>query len=126
MTYSTELWHYGVKGQKKGVRRYQNMDGSLTSDGRSHYGIQERPKGVGTNAPGYAVKKRKPMTLRQRRLMQAKRAETIRRNNASDRRHRIALGIGAAGTLGLMAAGNHLVRKAAINELRRSITARKR
>lgn len=31
--------HYGVKGQRRGVRRYQNEDGSLTSLGRQHYGI---------------------------------------------------------------------------------------
>lgn len=31
--------HYGVKGQRRGVRRYQNDDGSLTSLGRQHYGI---------------------------------------------------------------------------------------
>lgn len=34
----TELYHYGVKGQKWGVRRYQNSDGSLTEAGRAHYG----------------------------------------------------------------------------------------
>ena len=34
--------HYGVKGQKRGVRRYQNEDGSLTDLGRRHYGIFER------------------------------------------------------------------------------------
>ena len=29
-----ELYHYGVKGQKWGVRRYQNKDGSLTAAGK--------------------------------------------------------------------------------------------
>ena len=33
------LSHSGVKGQKWGVRRYQNADGSLTPEGRIHYGL---------------------------------------------------------------------------------------
>lgn len=32
-----ELYHHGVKGQKHGVRRYQNEDGSLTPEGRLRY-----------------------------------------------------------------------------------------
>ena len=32
-----ELYHYGIKGMKWGVRKYQNEDGSLTSAGKSRY-----------------------------------------------------------------------------------------
>ena len=32
-----ELYHHGVKGQKWGVRRYQNADGSLTAAGTKRY-----------------------------------------------------------------------------------------
>lgn len=31
------LEHHGIKGQKWGVRRYQNPDGSLTDAGKKHY-----------------------------------------------------------------------------------------
>lgn len=32
-----ELYHHGIKGQKWGVRRFQNKDGSLTSAGKKRY-----------------------------------------------------------------------------------------
>lgn len=30
--------HYGIKGQKWGVRRFQNDDGTLTAEGKARYG----------------------------------------------------------------------------------------
>lgn len=35
---NSELYHWGIKGQRWGVRRYQNEDGSLTEAGRERYG----------------------------------------------------------------------------------------
>lgn len=36
---SDSLTHWGVKGMKWGTRQYQYKDGSLTPEGREHYGV---------------------------------------------------------------------------------------
>lgn len=39
-----ELYHHGVKGQKWGVRRYQNENGTLTDKGRARFDKVNRSK----------------------------------------------------------------------------------
>ena len=38
---NNELQHHGIKGQKWGIRRFQNKDGSLTPAGNKRYGSKE-------------------------------------------------------------------------------------
>ena len=33
------LYHHGIKGQKWGIRRFQNEDGTLTAEGRQRYEV---------------------------------------------------------------------------------------
>lgn len=40
----SELYHHGVKGQRWGIRRFQNKDGTLTSAGRKRRGLVEQIK----------------------------------------------------------------------------------
>lgn len=64
--YKDELWHWGIKGMKWGVRRYQNKDGTLTAAGKKHYAedgnsgedaqqpkTEYAPKRSGKNAEDY-------------------------------------------------------------------------
>lgn len=63
-TYKNELYHWGIKGMKWGVRRYQNKDGTLTATGKKHYNgdgnageeaeqVEYAPKRTGKDASAY-------------------------------------------------------------------------
>lgn len=61
--YSQYLEHYGIKGQKHGIRRFQNEDGSLTQEGRTRYGVGDKKdwrklnKDAAKDAKEYAIAK---------------------------------------------------------------------
>lgn len=40
--YKDELYHHGIKGQKWGVRRFQNSNGTYTAEGKKRYSSDEK------------------------------------------------------------------------------------
>ena len=52
--YTSELYHHGIKGQKWGVRRFQNLDRSYTAAGKKRYA----EKSSGRNGMSDSTKKK--------------------------------------------------------------------
>lgn len=74
--YGEDLVHHGTKGMKRGVRRYQNPDGSLTDEGYAHYGRNKPKKKRGLFG---LEKKRKPAPRKKQKVIDE---ETIERGKA--------------------------------------------
>lgn len=72
-----ELYHWGTKGMKWGIRRYQNKDGSLTPAGRKRYASENEK----LKAREKAIKGREKAAARQAKL-DAKKAELDAREAA--------------------------------------------
>lgn len=62
------LEHHGIKGQKWGVRRYQNPDGTLTSEGKKRYLGTTAGKRASNNRPSKSYEMR-AMSYRQRNIL---------------------------------------------------------
>lgn len=61
--YYDELYHHGIKGQRWGVRRFQNKDGSLTKLGQKRVDKAQR-KVAKSERGGFLVKKKAPTVER--------------------------------------------------------------
>ena len=101
-----ELYHWGIKGMKWGIRRFQNKDGSLTPAGRKRYEDGDGPSGGGKSKTAKAkAKSTKDMTddeLRTRinRLQLEKNALDLERQISSLSPQKVAKGQGFVQKIG--------------------------
>lgn len=104
---SDELYHHGVKGQKHGVRQYQNADGSLTPEGREHYGIGQGRDAKYQNPDGSLTNDGKARLARSQRYVDSKSktaGQRVRRTIGAGLVGGLVPGLaGAAGLTGLVA-----------------------
>lgn len=75
---SLELEHFGVLHQRKGVRRYQYEDGSLTPEGRVHYHVGPARKTI--DAISSVIKK----TAEKRRASEEEKQKTLADQKAKE------------------------------------------
>lgn len=95
-TYSDKefLSHHGILGQKWGVRRYQNEDGTLTEEGRKHYGVGDRVADVFADARNKSrqkkINKKRAKALEKARTAQKKKAEEKKKREADLKKYNLS------------------------------------
>lgn len=90
------LAHHGIKGQKWGVRRFQNKDGTLTEAGKERYSTEQFERDAAIYGRGGARRIRRDVNKRGISVSGARSKEVDRINAARSRAK-------AAGQLGAMA-----------------------
>lgn len=84
-----ELYHWGIKGMKWGVRRYRNEDGTLTETGKKRYSDDE-PEQLGYKSTG--------LKARRARKANEKVDEGFKRWDESDKHRDNAISLGKKAT----------------------------
>ena len=106
--YTNELTHHGIKGQKWGIRRFQNKDGSLTPAGRKRYDDD------GPSTPKKSKQEGQTDPKRRDKLVAKYQSEGVSLENAklmADRRIKAEKFAIAAGTTAAIAATAYYVNK---------------
>lgn len=93
---SDELYHYGIKGMKWGVRRYQNKDGSLTSAGKKRYNQNDWSDDA---KEASRLKKKSVSQMSNAELRKLTERQQLERNYANLNQSRIKKGLAVATTV---------------------------
>ena len=93
--YNNYLYHHGIKGQKWGVRRYQNPDGTLTEEGKRKMN------------PDKAIKKMSDSELETitKRLSMESQYRNLRREDSQRGRDAAKMALKVIGTVGVASVG---------------------
>lgn len=79
----SELRHHGIKGQKWGVRRFQNKDGSLTPAGKKRYSVSDYQQAIDkTKTAGKIVNEAKTLNNTVKKLNDPAAERRIRKSAA--------------------------------------------
>jgi hypothetical protein len=101
------LSHHGIKGQKWGVRRFQNRNGTLTAAGKKRK--SNKTKGWSKDAKrAYTIKKKKVSQMTNKELSELNKRQELenkyRQNNPSAIKRGIKVAGAIAGGMGTIAA----------------------
>lgn len=87
-----ELYHYGIKGQKWGVRRYQYENGQLTAEGKTRYNISDSIKPIrGKHSIGYIDSVNRERKINSENLYKMDIAEAGRKHKIGSTAHTKAI-----------------------------------
>ena len=79
----SNLQHHGIKGQKWGVRRFQNTDGSLTAEGKKRYSVNDYQQAIDkTKTDGKIVNEAKTLNNTVKKLNDPAAERRIRKSAA--------------------------------------------
>lgn len=102
VTTTDELYHHGIKGQKWGVRRYQNKDRSLTKAGKikyaDNYSYAQRKRDEKLYGK-HAVKRINKRLLDGEQLLSSRHDEVIRRDRINKGKRTVSKIIGTTTSL---------------------------